>query len=249
MDPKGSERFKAGLDQVLFLSDGSKLVGGFYRGAGNGKRPTAILLHGVPGVEKNLDIAYALREEGWNCLYFHYRGSWGSEGDYSFGGAIDDTLAAIEWVLGQPSVDPHRVALVGNSFGGYLAFAVAAREPRIRAAVSITPLIDPTTLDLPREMFDEFGSMLNGVDGEALQAQWEALPPVSGMSGSLDSQPFLLITADEDEIFPASHYEAFAGERTGLTWSRIAGADHVFNLARPLMIQTVIQWLMNLFGT
>ena len=54
--------FDAGLDNVVFCSQGSKLLGGFYRGGGNGPRPTAILLHGVPGVEKNLDIAYALRD-------------------------------------------------------------------------------------------------------------------------------------------------------------------------------------------
>lgn len=28
-----------------------------------------MVLHGVPGVEKNLDLAYALRGAGWNCLY------------------------------------------------------------------------------------------------------------------------------------------------------------------------------------
>jgi hypothetical protein len=25
-----------------------------------------------PGIEKHLDIAYALRDSGWNCLYFHF---------------------------------------------------------------------------------------------------------------------------------------------------------------------------------
>ena len=64
--------FTAGLDGVVFYSHGSKLLGGFYRAAGETPRPTVILLHGVPGVEKNLDLAYALRDAGWNCLYFHY---------------------------------------------------------------------------------------------------------------------------------------------------------------------------------
>jgi hypothetical protein len=40
---------------------------------------TAILIHGLPGIEKRLDIAYGLRDLGWNCLYFHFRGCWGSD--------------------------------------------------------------------------------------------------------------------------------------------------------------------------
>ena len=54
--------FNARIDGVLFSSKGYKLVGGFYGAAGETPRPTVILLHGVPGVEMNLDLAYALRD-------------------------------------------------------------------------------------------------------------------------------------------------------------------------------------------
>src|SRR3989304_2123634 len=103
----------AGLDGVVFHSHGRKLLGGFYRAAGRGPRPTALLLHGVPGVEKNLDLAYRLRDAGWNCLYFHYRGSWGCEGRYDLGGQIDDIRAAVDWVVQKPAVDASRLALAG----------------------------------------------------------------------------------------------------------------------------------------
>ncbi|MFV2044942.1 MAG: alpha/beta hydrolase family protein [Anaerolineales bacterium] len=121
MPSEAGLNFDAGLDDVVFDSQGSSLLGGFYRGGGSGPRPTVILLQGVPGVEKNLDISYRLRDEGWNCLYFHYRGCWDSEGKYSFGGALDDVAAATDWVLAQASVDPQRLVIIGNSFGGYLA--------------------------------------------------------------------------------------------------------------------------------
>ena len=111
-------RFEAGLDGVTFQSKGCKLLGGLYKAAGEGPRPTAVLLHGVPGVEKQLDIAYALRDLGWNCLYFHFRGSLGSEGAYSFAGLAEDTEAAVEWALRQPSVDKDRIALIGGSMTG-----------------------------------------------------------------------------------------------------------------------------------
>lgn len=105
----GFMKFEARLDGVVLSSHGCKLLGGFYGAAGETRRPTAILLHGVPGVEKNLDFAYALRDLGWNALYFHYRGCWGSEGTYSLDGLLDDVRAATERVLDQPSVDKERL--------------------------------------------------------------------------------------------------------------------------------------------
>ncbi len=242
-------KFKAGLDDVLFYSNGSALLGGFYRGGGSGPRPTAVLLHGVPGVEKNLDIAYALRDVGWNCLYFHYRGSWGSKGNYSFSGASEDVAEATDWALEQPSVDRERLAIVGNSFGGYLAFAATAADARFMATVSISPLVDPTTVELPDELFNEFAILLNGVSGEELRAQWDALPAIQTMSTELDSRAVLLITADQDEIFPIAHYEALASKVGSLEWKRIPGADHVFSTARKKLVDMTVGWLQDILGS
>lgn len=240
--------FSAGLDDAVFRSQGSMLLGGFYRGAGAGPRPTVILLHGVPGVEQNLDIAYALRDQGWNCLYFHYRGSWGSEGKYSFGGALDDVAAATDWVLELPSVDPERLAIVGNSFGGYLAFSATAADSRFKATVSITPLVDPATVDVSAELFDEFALLLNGASGEELRAQWDALPAIRTMSAPLSSRAILLITAEEDELFPLSHFDSLGGDLDALTWERIADADHVFSTRRTQMVKLTIDWLLEMLG-
>ena len=119
--------FQNGLDAVTFNSKGRKLLGGFYRAAGSAPRPTAVLLHGTPGIEKHLDIAYRLRDLGWNCLYFHFRGSWGSEGPFSFAGLPEDAEAAVTWVLRQPPVDGDRIALVGGAMGGHAALLHGAR--------------------------------------------------------------------------------------------------------------------------
>lgn len=241
--------FSAGLDDVVIHSQGSKLLGGFYRGAGVGPRPTAILLHGVPGVEKNLDIAYALRDAGWNCLYFHYRGSWGSEGDYTFAGALDDVAAATEWVLAQPSVNPKRLALIGNSFGGYLALAVAAADDRFRATVSICPLIDPALDPLPAELFDEFAQMLHGVTGPELFDQWNALPSILTRNSELVNRRLLLVTGDRDELFPVSHYERLAAKLESLWWERVADADHALSGYRNELVVLTVDWLRRVVGS
>jgi len=83
-----------GITGVTFDSDGHRLVGTFYLARGDGPKPTALLLHGCPGLEKNLDLAVTLRDRGWNALLFHYRGCWGSAGRYDLRTIPRDVTAA-----------------------------------------------------------------------------------------------------------------------------------------------------------
>lgn len=235
--------FAAGLDHAIIDSQGCKLLGGLYRAAGETPRPTIILLHGVPGAEQNLDIAYALRDAGWNCLYFHYRGCWGSEGAYSFSGLKDDVHAATEWVLRQPSVDVNRLALVGSSMGGYLVFTAGAVDLRFKALVSICPLVDPTKVTLPTEMLSEFAAMLNGITAQELRSQWEALPPVLSVTRRLACPHVLLVSGEKDELFPPAHHRPIVEAMPWITWERIPDADHNFSLRRKQLVDVVLGWL------
>jgi pimeloyl-ACP methyl ester carboxylesterase len=235
--------FDAGLDDVVFYSQGCKLLGGFYRALGETPRPTAILLHGVPGVEQNLDIAYALRDAGWNCLYFHYRGSWGSQGDYEFSNLADDVQTAAEWLLEQDCVNSRRLALIGGSIGGYAAFVAGAREPRFKTLVVICPLVDPATTDLAQTIFDGWAEMLHSVTGEALREQWYDLPPVELMAEGLVDRDILLVSGDRDELFPPAHYTALVESLPGIIWHRLAEGDHGFSLCRGELVKIVVGWL------
>jgi len=57
-----------------------------------------ILLHGFPGNDRNLDLAQALRRDGFNLLFFIYRGARGSEGTYTFTHVIEDVGAAADFL-------------------------------------------------------------------------------------------------------------------------------------------------------
>jgi len=241
-------RFAAALDGVTFDSSGARLLGAFYRGAGEGPRPTAILLHGLPGIEKHLDLAYRLRDRGWNCLCFHPRGSWGSGGTYSLAGLFEDTRAAVAWTLAQDSVDPERLALIGGSVGGHTALLYGAADTRLRALVALSPVIDPKAFDFSREMADEFAGMLSGVSGESLREQWLRLESVAGYRGALADRPILLVTGDRDELFPPSHYTAFAAALPSLDWVRHPDADHAFSACRPWLVEVVTDWLVARLG-
>lgn len=241
-------KFEAGLDGVTFTSKGCRLLGGFYKAAGDAPRPTAVLLHGLPGIEKHLDIAYGLRDLGWNCLYFHFRGCWGSEGEFSLAGLADDTRAAVEWVFKHPSVDKDRIALIGASTGSHPALVYGAAEPRIRAIVGVSPLIDPRAFRFPEEMAEEFAGMLNGVTGRGLREQWQALRPLTDSLRAFAPRPILLVAADKDSIFPLSHYADSIAGLPNIQLIRNEESDHGFSACRPWLARTVADWLVAVFS-
>jgi predicted alpha/beta-fold hydrolase len=73
----------ASMAPVIFESDGSKILGTMFIASGAELHPVIVLLHGFPGNEVNYDLAHAFKRQGFNVLVFHYRGCWGSEGNYS----------------------------------------------------------------------------------------------------------------------------------------------------------------------
>jgi uncharacterized protein len=241
-------KFEAGLDGVMFTSNGCRLLGGFYKGAGIGPRPTALLIHGLPGIEKHLDIAYRLRDLGWNCLYFHFRGCWGSEGVFSLTGLADDTRAAVEWVCAQPPVDRNRIALIGCSTGSHPSLVCGADDPRIRAIVGVSPLIEPRAFRFPEDMADEFAGMLNGITGRVLREQWQALPPLAESLRAFAPRPILLVAADKDALFPASDYEDSVAAIPSIQLIRNEKSDHGFSACRPWLARAVTDWLVATLG-
>jgi pimeloyl-ACP methyl ester carboxylesterase len=134
---------RAAMQTMRIPSHGALMNALVYVAAGAGPHPAVVLLHGFPGNERNLDLAQDMRRTGWDVLYFNYRGSWGTPGDFSFVHSIEDTAAAIAY-LRQPEVakslrlDPARIVLIGHSMGGFMAIAASAADPRIKAFVTIS---------------------------------------------------------------------------------------------------------------
>ena len=238
----------ASLDGVILRSHGHRMLGSFFRPTPDGPRPTVLLLHGIPGVEKNYDLAYALRGAGWNVLAFHYRGCWGSEGNYSLPGIVDDIAAALDYLSAHPAVDTRRLAGIGLSLGGWGVVMAAAYDERLRAVVSMNPLVDPNTRPLADAEAAEFASMLNGITPADVQAQYLALTPLPQVAGKLAGRPTLLLTGDADELFPPSHIQPLADAMPFAEWRRIPEASHTFDDHRPVMVRMVIDWLTRAFS-
>ncbi|MGQ0642334.1 MAG: hypothetical protein ACT4P6_16425 [Gemmatimonadaceae bacterium] len=110
-----------------------------------------------------------------NCLYFHFRGSWGSHGSFSLAGLVDDTRAAVDWIAAEESVDAEYIVLIAASTGSHPAITLGASDPRVRAIVGVSLRIEPRAFQFPRPMADEFADMLYGVTGQKLLDQWGEL--------------------------------------------------------------------------
>ncbi len=129
--------------ELGFTSHGSDLCGVMLTPQGKGPHPTAILLHGFPGYDDPIDLAHALRRCGMNILRFHYRGSWGVKGSFSFSNCMEDVKSAIDFLTDEKSVkefdiDTNNLFLIGHSMGGFLTLNYAC-DKRIKASVAISP--------------------------------------------------------------------------------------------------------------
>src|SRR5271170_4686094 len=137
-DPLPDKAYPASMETFQIPSHGAMLNGLAYVAEGAGPHPVVILLHGFPGNEKNLDLAQAIRRDGWDVVYFDYRGSWGSPGDFSFTHSIEDTQSAIAYLRDADHAkklrsDPAYIVLIGHSMGGFMARYVGAQDPAIKA--------------------------------------------------------------------------------------------------------------------
>jgi len=231
----------AGLEAAFIRSGGSRLLGGLYRAAGDDPRPAALLLHGLPGHEKNLDLAVDLRHIGLHVLYLHYRGAWGSQGDFSCAHLVPDAAAGLEWLRRRPEVDARRIALVGFSLGGWVACTLAAQHSPA-ALVAVAPLVDGRRVPLPVDLAVESAATLHGTTADRLTTEWAGLSPLGEIAASLTSLPFLLVTGDQDALFPPHHFEPLLG-LPRLTRIRFPRADHVFSEVRPGLRHVICHWL------
>ena len=128
--------------ELTIPSHGSRMAAFMYTAAGPQAHPTLILLHGFPGNERNLDLAQAVRRSGWNVLYFDYRGSWGSEGEFAFANCVADVSSVVAFCKTQAQtlrIDTTRLALFGHSMGGWVALKALLQLPGITKAVILSP--------------------------------------------------------------------------------------------------------------
>jgi len=149
-DFKPDELYPAGQVELQIKSSDSTMYGFAYTANGEGPHPTIVLLHGLPGNERNLDIAQNMRRAGFNVIYFNYRGTWGSKGVFKFKNAVEDAGAVVDFLTDSLNretlkVDTGKITYVGHSMGAGIALIAGLKDPRIKGVFAVS-VFNPFTL-------------------------------------------------------------------------------------------------------
>ena len=218
--------------------------------------PTIVICHGLPGNEKNLDLAQAVRRAGWNAVTFNYRGSWGSPGSYSFAQNLEDADAVLAYLrvpknAAQLQIDTKRIVLAGHSMGGWVTVMTAAHDHALSGAILISAadmgqLGGMEHSKLVAEMADNMEG-LAGVTAESMASEdaknAQAFAFSNAISG-LKDVPLLVLSAN-DGLAPQTNalIEAIQAEGGHNIKSIHVATDHSWSDHRIFLESTVIDWL------
>jgi len=132
---------RAGFHELNIPSSGSLLQGFIYTANGARKHGLLVLLHGFPGNERNIDLAQIARSRGWDVVYFDYRGSWGSQGKFSFKNCVDDAVNVIAYCkhnAGMFNIDTTNIVLFGHSMGGFVCLKALSYLPGVKKGFALS---------------------------------------------------------------------------------------------------------------
>ncbi|EED33332.1 hypothetical protein NOR53_2345 [gamma proteobacterium NOR5-3] len=265
-DPPHDPRYPAAVVELTIPSVGSRMPAHMYLAAGPGPHPTVVLLHGLPGNERNLDIAQALRRFGFNTLYFHYRGAWGAEGEYRFSQLPVDALAVLDFLRDEQQaqqlrVDRDALSLLGHSLGGYAALATGARDAQLSCVIALSPAnLGLWQADIlrgggagsePLKAYADQLFMLQGFTGERLEEElafadastWDT----SGFGPGLQGKSVLMMVGQQDQVTPAATMfdpvVAAYKQHGGIDLlAKVIPGDHSFSWSRMMLTREVLAW-------
>jgi uncharacterized protein len=255
-DPSADPAHPAGLTALRIPTHGVLINGVIYQSSGVGPHPTLIICHGLPGNEKNLDLAQAARRAGWNALTFNYRGSWGSPGDFRLSQNLEDAEGVLAYLREQENakrlgIDTDRIVMAGHSMGGWVVAQVASHDHHLAGAILISGADVGKQGGWPHgrllALLDDCTWPLAGVTPDELADQMHALGRTfrfDNMAAGLVEVPLLAVTADdgfaEDTYSLINAIHAQGGHDIKAIHF---ATDHNYSDHRIALEATILNWL------
>ena len=258
-DPPRDAAHPARMEVLHIPSGGVNINGVAYLASGAGTHPTMVLLHGLPGNEKNLDLAQAVRRAGWNAITLNYRGSWGSPGVFRFANNLEDAAAALAFIRSADNaaklgIDTNRIVLAGHSMGGWVTALTASRDSGLAGAILISSADMGGSGSTPRAnvVARMAGNMeaLAGVTAESMADEvianadgWRIQRAIDG----LVRLPLLVLTSN-DGLAPVGDALVKAVREKGnqRVTARHEATDHSWSDRRLTLERAVVDWLAQL---
>lgn len=199
---------------ALSAPDGASLAGTYYPPIVR-PAPAVLLLHMLGGSKTDWDLyARALQRQGYAALAFDLRGSGASAQPENWTQAPGDVLAVWQTLVNRPDVDVNRNAILGASIGANLALMAGGTEPRVTAAVALSPGLD-----------------------------YNGLNPSSAMSGFGQRPVYLVASKDDAYSYNSVASLARLSISAETLFFETAGHGTAMLASEPALEQQVLDWL------
>jgi pimeloyl-ACP methyl ester carboxylesterase len=130
-------------EKVFFDGEFGKICGVLHKA--NDKKEIAIIVHGFSSTKDRgtLNATQALEKAGINALRIDLDNRGESELDFASGATIPNYIKQVEATMKYcQEIGYKEISLVGTSYGGTVAFAVALLHPEIKRLVLRVPVVD-----------------------------------------------------------------------------------------------------------
>jgi pimeloyl-ACP methyl ester carboxylesterase len=190
--------------------------------------PGVLFLHGWGG-SQNQYLARAREIAALGCvsLTVDFRGHAANEHQRETVSREDnlrDALAAYDALVARRPVDASRIAVVGSSYGGYLAAILTTLRPVKWLALRAPALYQDAGWDLPKQQLNK--------DPELKAYRRRQLPPQDNRALRACAEfkgDVLLVESEHDDLVPhptIENYVEACKHAHSLTYRTIQGADH-----------------------
>ena len=203
--------------------------------------PAIVWVHGGPAAQTRAKFRsdmQMLLAQGYAVLMPNVRGSTGygriwMEADDLEGRhvAVDDLTAARHWLTSHPGIDPARIGIMGQSYGGWMVLAAITRHPALwRAAVDYYGIADWFTLLRDTGPWRRRHRALEyGIPGQH-DAVLREFSPIHGVGAV--TAPLLVAHGDRDPRVPMGESEqlvtAMELHQKNVRYERFTYAGHGF---------------------
>lgn len=216
-------------------------------------REMVLIGHGVTGNKDRpfvVALAEGLAKAGIPVIRFSFSGNGASGGkftDSKISKEVEDLGGVID------AVADREVSYIGHSMGGAVGVLRAAKDPRIKALVSLAGMVH--TKDFAQREFGMVkpgeGFMWDDSNCPLSQAYMDDMAAIGSTLGQAAKirVPWLLVHGTEDDVVPIQDsHDIFAQANEPKKLIELKGANHVFAGEHTApMIAAVQAWLLERF--
>jgi alpha/beta superfamily hydrolase len=253
---------------VEFLSSGYKIRGYFFPSPGDPAKTSIIFLQGFPGIEGDELICEQLAQQDINVLTFNYRGTFQSEGYFSFSNAVADIGAALNFLkdtiglsLSTYPIAPDQIILGGWSFGSGMVPAGAVQFPEIKKFFCISGRDlskEAQKIEADPDYAKVVQKNLEGIRAPAGPVKFkddllsdlinnQAIFDIEPLLPNLIDRDILLMAGLEDQVSPLEDhlqplFESLSQQGIKVKLKTFQD-DHYFSNSKDQLVKVILEWL------